>query len=259
MWKYIRCVLTQGWYLIYCYFAWILKYSRHPEKYPLEIRYQKIRKLLQKVARALHVEINDDGVAEVVNEEAGKVSKFFVGNHISLFDPVALICISEKPITFVGKKEVKKMPIVGRILTILGGVFLDRENLKEELKTFLEVARRMKENPSLTWFVYAEGTRNKGDLSKVAEFKHGTFKFPMKVNAKIVTISTAGTAKILSAKTHYKKYFVDLKLDKVLNPEEYSDYSSTEVAKLCEVYCQEGLNEIYNSNEEKYNNLKKKA
>lgn len=262
MMKYIRAIFKLGWYVIYCYFAWMIKYSRHPEKYPLEVRFKKVQILIRKALKALNVTLEEEGVKDILSGPAGKVGKFLVCNHTSLTDPLYFIAISEKPITFVCKKEVRKLPFVGRIVKIIEGVFLDREDLKAELKTFLEVSKALKEKPELNWLVYAEGTRNKGDLRSVLEFKHGTFKFPMKAESDIVVCSCVGAYRVISTKIKGKYQIVNLKMDKVFKKEEYDDYSTNELAKLCQTYCLDGVKEMFDTNEKRFKELntkKKKA
>ena len=43
MWKYIGWVIKVVPRVIFDYFAWIRRYARRPERYPLEVRYAKVR------------------------------------------------------------------------------------------------------------------------------------------------------------------------------------------------------------------------
>ena len=129
MWHLFRAVLLLIPTLIYDICAWVFRYSNHPEKYPLDIRYQKTRKLIRKVNKALKLDMHIEGL-ENRPEEA---SCYFI-NHLAAVDPLLLIEVMEKPTTLVAKIEIKKMPLVGRIFSGIDGLFLDRDDLKQQLK-----------------------------------------------------------------------------------------------------------------------------
>ena len=58
MFKLFVFVLKAGPMILWNYFSWILPYSRHPEKYPLEVRYNRVRKLVLKLLKRLNVVIH---------------------------------------------------------------------------------------------------------------------------------------------------------------------------------------------------------
>ena len=66
---YIKLVLKQIWYTIYCYFAWMVPYSRHPERYPFEKRYDKFRKFCIKLLKSFSVELTVEGIENVPTDQ----------------------------------------------------------------------------------------------------------------------------------------------------------------------------------------------
>ena len=56
MWHLIRAVLLIFPTLIWDICTWVFKYSKHPEKYPLEKRYFRTRKLILKANKVLKVD-----------------------------------------------------------------------------------------------------------------------------------------------------------------------------------------------------------
>ena len=61
-----------------------------------------VRKEILFVLRRFHIEVNKQGF-EVLSE--AKRPSLVISNHYSLMDPVMLIASSERPITFLSKKE----------------------------------------------------------------------------------------------------------------------------------------------------------
>lgn len=204
MFKYIVYVIKLLPVLIWDYFAWILPYSRHPKKYPLEKRFAKVQKLVKKVLKALKMDIDVENV-ELLNDSRIKV---FTPNHQSMADPLIFLALAPKPITFVAKVETKKMPIIGRVMRILEGKFLDRKDLRQQLNLLKEVEQSLI-NQEKSWFIFPEGTRNK-DIEHVTinELHPGTYKIVLKSKVPLVPVVIEGTYRVLSKKTHQKRYLV---------------------------------------------------
>ena len=108
--KYLRVIAKLLPALIWAYFSWILRYSRHPEKYDINLRFKKVQTLIRKVLRAFNVTVNEIDVDKYdLTLKEGK-PHLIVANHISGFDPLIFIALAKRPITFVGKKEILKLP-----------------------------------------------------------------------------------------------------------------------------------------------------
>lgn len=249
MLKYLRVILKCGPMLIYSYFSWILKYSRHPEKYDINLRFNRVQKLLRKILLAFKVSYDEYSLDEFYkNDKEG--SRLFVANHLSFIDPVLFIALSKRPLTFVAKKESLKMPFVGKIVKALSGEFLDRADLKQQLKVFMKVQKEMSENKNIDWVIFPEGTRNKEKVEEVHEFKYGSFKPAMKNNRPVYVFSLFGTQRVLDSKDKNKKYPISIKLDKIYTSEDYKNITTVELSKLAHEECQKGVTEIAKENKE---------
>lgn len=120
-------------------------------------------------------------------------SVLYVGNHRGFFD-IVIGYINVLPLTgFVSKKEIKKVPILGHWMTIMNCLLLDRENIKEGLKTILIGIEKLKNGISI--FIFPEGTRGKDDNS-VMEFKEGSLKLAEKSKKPIVPVAFNNTSGI---------------------------------------------------------------
>ena len=227
MTHYGKAVLECGLPIIFSYFAWMRKYAKHKDKYPMDIRYKKIRKLLIKLSKSFNVEYIVEGQENIPDEVC-----CFVSNHLSAFDPIALICVMDKPCTFVSKKELEDKPFAGKVITGMDGLFLDREDLKQSLRIMMKVEDDLKNKKDKSWIIYPEGTRNKDPMAKLREFHHGTFRPAFKAKVPIVPVVTFGTFRALKRKPNFKKYPIHIKLLKPIYPSEYENMTTQEIAKM---------------------------
>jgi len=126
----------------------------------------------------------------------------FIGNHRSIFDVVIAYSMMPGLTGFVSKKEMKKLPIVRVWMSYLNCLFLDRDNIKEGLKTILKGIELIKKD-KISISIFPEGTRNKDD--GVKPFKEGSFKFAEKSGCKIIPMVQNNTESI------FEKQFPRLK------------------------------------------------
>ena len=60
MFKIFIFALKAGPLIIWNYLSWIIRYSRHPEKYSIEVRYNRVRKLVLKLLKRFNVVIKGE-------------------------------------------------------------------------------------------------------------------------------------------------------------------------------------------------------
>lgn len=119
----------------------------------------------------------------------------FVSNHQSNMD-IAVICgFIDKPKGFIAKKELEKLPLISKWITLARSIYLDRENPRKSMEGILEGIKTLKEGYSLV--VFPEGTRSRGD--KIGEFKSGSFKLATKSKVPIVPLTIDGTYRVMEA------------------------------------------------------------
>lgn len=170
--KYLKAVLTAGIKIIIAYFKWMIRYSNHPEKYPIELRFRRVQKLSQDVLKAFNVVYDLHGYDEYYASKKPNENHLLVCNHLSDTDAIVMMALSKTPITFVAKKESIKFPFVGRVIRCLSGVFLDRNDLKQELRAMIDVQHKLTTYKNLDFIIYPEGTRNRNPMADTKEFHH---------------------------------------------------------------------------------------
>ncbi|MBB6630348.1 lysophospholipid acyltransferase family protein [Clostridium algidicarnis] len=139
-----------------------------------------------------------------------KEACLFVSNHQSYFDVPALIYAIDKPIGFVAKKELEKIPVYKSWMLDIKSVFIDRNNAREAIKTINEGVQYLKEGYSMG--IFPEGTRSKS--KHMGKFKKGSLKLATKSKVPIVPISINGTYKAFEETGSLKRASVKIIIDK---------------------------------------------
>ena len=131
---------------------------------------------------------------EVIGEEnvPQDIPVLYVANHRSFFDILLTYTRVPRPTGYIAKKEMLKVPLLSIWMKYLHCLFLDRDNIKEGLKTILEAIELVKNGISIC--IFPEGTRNKVD--EMMPFKEGSLKIAEKSGCPIVPIAITNSAEI---------------------------------------------------------------
>lgn len=119
----------------------------------------------------------------------------FVSNHQSDFDIAIFMALINKDTGFVAKIEMDKVPVLRTWMRNIRCVFLDRNNLRQSVKTIAEGVEILKSGYSLT--VFPEGTRSKSQ--SIGDFKPGAFNLATRSGVMIVPVTVSGSYKIMEA------------------------------------------------------------
>lgn len=132
-----------------------------------------------------------------VEPQAGKAN-IIMCNHSSLFDiPISFKAFPNHSIRMLAKKELAKIPLMGKGMTAAEFPFVDRKNRTQAIKD-LSFARQLMESGIVMW-IAPEGTRSKD--GKLAQFKKGAFVTAIEAKALIIPIGIRGAYNILPART----------------------------------------------------------
>lgn len=251
--QYIKVVLICGLPIVFYHLFYMIRYAKHPEKYPFEKRYRVARKEIRMVFKHFHVDYKLENY-----EMFTKLDKkcLIISNHYSLFDPLALIAASDKPLTFVCKKEVFKMPFVGKVAKAIDCFALDRENLMNQFSQIRNIVSYLKDESKPSVLVFIEGTRNKDPGTPCLDFHPGTLKIAQMANVPLLCGATFGSFRILDKKSHIKKYPYFFNLFKKLEVEEAKSYNTTELAPILQKETDANINLLRNKDKDYINSLK---
>jgi putative phosphoserine phosphatase/1-acylglycerol-3-phosphate O-acyltransferase len=109
----------------------------------------------------------------------------FVFNHQSKADVVIIARLLRRDIAGVGKKEIKKMPLIGKTLELAGTVFIDRENAASAIDAMQPLVDAMR-NEGKSVVIAPEGTRTISP--RLAPFKKGAFHLAIQAGVPMVPI-----------------------------------------------------------------------
>ena len=205
----------------------MIRYSRHPEKYPLEKRYRVARKEISFVLRRFRLVYKFEGLEKFTES---KEKKLLISNHLSFFDPLMIIAQSEKPVTFVAKKEIFKMPFVKRVAKAIDVFPLDRENIMTQISAIKEIVSYLKDPNKPSVIIYIEGTRNKNPENPCLDFHAGTLKIAQMAGCPILVGATFGGFRALSMKSYLKRYPVFFNVFEEIAVEEFKKWNSNDLA-----------------------------
>ncbi len=242
LFQYLRILLTVGIKILFINLFFTRKYAKHPEKYPLKVRYNRLRKEIIDVFKAFHIELDVKGL-EYLNSPGKKI---VVSNHLSMIDPLCFIYLSEEPIVFVGKKEAFDVPILRTALKSIGCIPVDREHLFNQIGTIKDIVKKTKDPEDANMGIFIEGTRNRHPGNPTLEYKDGTAKVCQMTKQDIVPIVHYGTFRILHKKIHMKKYPVQIRIHKPIKAEEYQTIDPKVLAKSLEDMANNELLELRN-------------
>ncbi len=115
--------------------------------------------------------------------------KVYVANHQSNFDIPCLMASIKKPFSFIVKKELFKVPIMGWYMGKRGDIAVDRKDPRAAMRTLITASKRVSRGD--IFMVFPEGTRSRD--GKVGEFKKGSLFLALQNKAKIVPIGITGS------------------------------------------------------------------
>lgn len=165
----------------------------------------------------------------------------FVGNHRSYFDILLTYSRCRRLTGYVAKKEMERFPLLNNWMRNLYCLFLDRDNLKEGLKTILTGIDYVKQGISIC--IFPEGTRNTGEELSMLPFKDGALKIADKTGCAIVPISMNNTAEIFE--NHFpkiKKTHVVLEYGEPIYPDQLDKEEKKHIGSYVQKIVQDTIN-----------------
>lgn len=168
----------------------------------------------------------------------------YVGNHRSFFDIVFTYPKVAGLTGYIAKKEIEKVPLLNIWMRNLNCLFLDRDNIKEGIKTILEAIDYIKNGISI--FIFPEGTRSEDD-NIILPFHEGSFKIAVKSDCPIVPVTLNNCDAVFEKHLPWiKKAHVIVEYGKPIYIKELPKESQKKVGN----YVHDIIFETYNKNKE---------
>lgn len=200
--------------------------KKHRQKESREQIFGLMQQLSRNLLKSTGMELEVLGKENLPKE--GPV--LYVATHKSVFDIVILMTLLEEPAIFIGKKEVASMPFVNKWFDALGCIYVDREDMREALKSIMEGIKEMKNGQSIVLF--PEGTRNMGN--EIKPFKEGGFKLATKTKVPVIPIALSNTFKVFEEKKRIQKTKVTVNIGEPILTSDLSKEELNQFPKLVE-------------------------
>lgn len=189
------------------------------------------------------IRISGTEVTVIGEENIPDEPVLFVGNHRSYFDIVLTYARCKRLTGYVAKKEMLRYPLLRDWMKALYCLFLDRDNVKEGLKSILQAIDYVKAGVSIC--IFPEGTRNSGEELSMLPFKGGALKIAEKSGCAIIPMSLNNTCDIFEAHLpRIKKTHVVIEYGKPVYPKELDK----DTRKHLDSYVQNIIQETINKN-----------
>jgi 1-acyl-sn-glycerol-3-phosphate acyltransferase len=112
----------------------------------------------------------------------------YVANHCSYLD-IPVTGLLMRPLKYISKSEVKKIPVVGTKLALAKDLCVTRGDRRSEARVFIDAVRYLKDGESI--LAFPEGTTT--TTGELLPFKRGPFKMAMSATVRIVPLTIRGT------------------------------------------------------------------
>lgn len=156
----------------------------------------------------------------------------YIANHRSFFDIVITYARCPRLTGYISKDSMQNVPLLSLWMKRLHCLFLNREDVKEALKTILVGIDNIKNGISMC--IFPEGTRNKTD-ELMLPFKEGSFKLAEKTGCAIIPMAITNSAEILE--NHFpliKSTHVIVEYGKPIYPKELDKETRKKIGAHCQ-------------------------
>ena len=118
----------------------------------------EIRRWARDVLHAMGASVQVSGSPPPTSPDAMPVRCLLVGNHVSWVDIVVLLSVC--PVTFVAKSEIRRWPLVGRLCTNAGTLFIERARRSAAKRINATLTDALSQGRLV--FIFPEGTTTDG-------------------------------------------------------------------------------------------------
>lgn len=117
----------------------------------------------------------------------------FMSNHVSNLDPPVLVPLIPRRTSVLAKKEIWRIPILGKALDLAEIVPVERHNRDAAIQSIRRAGEVMQHGINMT--IYPEGTRSPD--GKLLPFKKGPFHLAAETGFPIVPVTILGTDEMM--------------------------------------------------------------
>jgi 1-acyl-sn-glycerol-3-phosphate acyltransferase len=124
-------------------------------------------------------------VVEVEEQIIPDQNYLFIANHASLIDVMLMLSVIKNPAVFVGKKELRRLPVFGYVFKKTS-IMVNRDNADSRREVYISAQEKL--NKGLSIAIFPEGLVPPEDVV-LSEFKNGAFRMAIEHQIPIVPIT----------------------------------------------------------------------
>lgn len=205
----------------------------HMDQYSETERYSVVQKMIAIMKKNGRIKTEVFGV-ENLPEDGGYV---MYSNHQGKYDALGIISVHEKPCSFVIDEKRSYLPFAKEVTGLVEGCRLDKEDLRKQMKTILEVINQVKEGRR--FLIFPEGGYD-DNKNEVTEFLAGSFKCSIKSRTPIIPVAIKDSYKVFGINS-LRRVKTEVHFLKPLYYEDYLEMSSRQIANLVQGQIEEVL------------------
>ena len=168
------------------------------------------------------VRVKAIGQKNILDEPA-----IYAANHASQLDIPIMCTRVNRPMFFIAKIELKKIPILSQYIKVVGMILVDRKNRERAMASMRTAIQDIQGGKSIVAF--PEGTRTK--TGELLPFKKGVFTIAKEGRIPVVPIAIVGSAKALANGSFFlRPATVEIRILPALKGDDFFNMSIEEMA-----------------------------
>ena len=149
-----------------------------------------------------------------------------VGNHKSQVDIIVMYIAMNRPLGFVSKPGVFKVPFVKSYMIGMGCIAMHRDDDREGAKDIIKAIKQVKDGYSMC--IFPEGGRKNIETEKIVEYRAGAYKLATKSSAPIVPVTIINSA-MVKHRTPFRRTKLKVVVHKPVYKEQYENKNTHEI------------------------------
>lgn len=227
--------VSKNFFNILIHYPKMIYMSLHPDKYSPEEQYDYCVKLIKLLIDTCHVKIEAIGLENIPKEDGF----FLCSNHQEKFDPLAIWYAFPRKIGVILNDEATHRPFIREVCKLIKSQKLKNQDLHSLVKCFSEITKDLLSG--INYMIFPEGWYE-SEYTQLTDFRPGCFKSPQRARCKILPVALIDSYKIFD-KGYKTTNSIQVRFLKPIEPEEYANLKTNEIAAIVQSKIQEVVTE----------------
>ena len=241
MFKLLTTILWKAWYVLFMLLTFlVLPFLLLFKPFLPQRRYRHLAYLVASTwgkvtVRSTGSKVRIKGL-ELIPDDTRLV---FIGNHQSLFDIPCFLGWIGRPVGFVAKQELFRIPALSQWMRQVPCVFIDRNSARQAMATFKTSAEIIRQGHPLV--IFPEGGRS--DPEVLRQFHLGSMKLPQMADATIIPFAIKDSWRIMEIDNRIHAARVKITILPPVRPDDPLYHAKIELAEHLQKIIGAALNE----------------